>query len=257
MARMKRRVLFIDSDPQASATMILMRGEAIDPPTLHHVLLNQADAGDTIRKTSIPGLDLLPGDACLADCNTALALEIGRERRLRLAMRGVDEAYDLVVIDTSPSRNLVNVNVLNYVSEVWAPVEPSIFSIAGLVKLQGAVSEVVKFLDNGELRLAGLVLTQARQDNLSKDVEAQLRASFGALVCKTTIPASVKVGEAHSRYLSVLDYAPRSPAAKAYEALTREIMAHGSPHRNGTAIAGHTAVDGTAPRATARRRTAG
>jgi chromosome partitioning protein len=256
MARMKQRVLFIDADPQASATMVLARGEAPDPPSLYHVLVNTADAGDTIRKTSIAGLDLLPGDTCLADCNTALVNEVGRERRLRLAMRGVDQAYDLVVIDTSPSRSLINVNVLNYVAEVWTPVEPSIFSLAGLVKLQGDISEVVKFLDNAELRLAGLVLTQARTDNLTRDVEAQLRASFGALVCETTIPQNVKVGEAHARFTSVLDYAPRSSAAQAYEALTREIMAHGTPNRIGCAVDGSDATDRPA-RTDRRRRAAG
>jgi chromosome partitioning protein len=234
LARMKKRVLVIDADPQANSTLVLLQGQTPDPPTLYHVLTNTADAGDTIRKTSIAGLDLLPGDTILADANVTLAGEIGRERRLRLAMRGVDEAYDFVVIDTSPQRTLININVLNYVSEVWCPVDPGIFSLSGLVKLQGAVGEVVKFLDNATLRLAGLVLTQVRSDNLTKDVESQLRAQFGALVCTATIPASIKVGEAHSHYLSVLDYAPRSPGAKAYEALTREILSHGEINRTGT-----------------------
>jgi len=83
------------------------------------------------------------------------------------------------VIDTSPQRTLININVLNYVAEVWCPVDPGVFSLAGLVKLQGAAAEVVKFLDNAALRFAGLVLTQARGDNLTRDIEAQLRTTFG------------------------------------------------------------------------------
>jgi len=230
MARMRKRVLLIDADPQANASLVFLKGEAADPPTLCQVLTNQADAGDTIRATGIAGLDLLPGDVTLADANLSLASEIGRERRLRLAMRGVDDTYDLVIIDTSPQRTLININVLNYVQEVWCPVDPGIFSLAGIVKLQGAVAEVVRYLDNAELRLSGLVLTQARADNLTRDVENQLRATFGTLVCKTAIPASVKVGEAHANFLPVIDYAPRSPGAKAYEALTREIL-NGKAHR--------------------------
>jgi chromosome partitioning protein len=213
--------------------MVLMRGETPEPPTLYHVMTNTADTEGAIRTTGIDGLDVLPGDGILADANLSLASEIGRERRLRLAMRGVDEAYDLVIVDTSPQRTLININVLNYVGEVYVPVEPSIFSLSGLIKLQGAISDVVKFLDNAALRMSGLVLTQAGNSNLTRDVEAQLRASFGNLVCKTTIPASVKVGEASAHYMSVLDYAPRSPGAKAYEALTREIMSHGET-RTGT-----------------------
>lgn len=227
LAKLGNRVLMIDADPQANATLVLLKGETPEPPTLYHVLTNTADAGDTIRPTSTKRLELLPADTLLADANISLAQEMGRERRLRLALRGIDEGYDYVVIDTSPQRTLINVNVLNYVAEVYCPVDPGIFSLAGLVKLQGAVSEVVKFLDNQALRMSGLVLTRTQHDNISKDVESQVRASFGNLVMETTIPATTKIGEAHARFMSVLDYAPRSPGAKAYEALTREIIRHG------------------------------
>lgn len=227
LAKRGNRVLVIDADPQANATLVLLQGETPEPPTLYHVLTNTADAGDTIHTTATKGLELLPADTLLADANVSLAGEMGRERRLRLALRGLDEGYDFVVIDTSPQRTLINTNVLNYVGEVYAPVDPGIFSLAGLVKLQGAVAEVVKYLDNQALRMSGLVLTRSSHDNISKDVEAQVRATFGNLVMETVIPANTKIGEAHARFMSVLDYAPRSAAAVAYEALVREIIRHG------------------------------
>jgi chromosome partitioning protein len=255
LARMKKKILVLDADPQANTTMVLLRGEAPDPPTLADVLTNQADAGDTIRKTGIPGLDILPGAPSLAEANVVLASEMGRERRLRLAMRGADDDYDLVIADTSPQRTLVNVNVLSYVSEVYCPVDPGIFSLAGLVQLQAAVAEVVRFLDNPSLTLRGLILSQARGDNLSRDIEAQLRATFGSLVLKTTIPASVKVGESHVRYLPVVTYAPRSPAARAFETLTKEVMRHGEP-KHGSA-AGNAGGVASSDRPTRRSRAAG
>ena len=226
LAKMGRRVLVVDADPQGNASLVLLGGREPGPEerTLFHVLTDSADPGDTIRQTDTPNLDLLPADSRLADANVSLVSEVGRERRLRLAMRGVDDGYDFVVVDTSPQRSLINTNVLNYVAEVIAPCDPGIFSLAGLVKLQGAVAEVIKFLDNQALRIAGLVVTRATNDNLARDVEAQLRATFGGLVFKTTVPASTK---AHARFKSVLDYAPRSPGAAAYEALTREIIEHG------------------------------
>jgi chromosome partitioning protein len=233
LAKLGHKVLLIDADPQANATMVLLGGEEAEPPTLTEVLTNKADAGDTIRKTATPRLELLPAVPLLADTNVFLASEPGRERRLRLALRGVDEAYDFVVIDTSPQRTLINMNVLNYVAEVYCPVDPGIFSLAGLAKLQEAVALVVRYLDNAALRIVGLVLTRTRRDNISRDVEAQLRATFGALVCETAVPDNTKIGEAHARFMSVLDYAPRSLGATAYEALTREIIAHGQRTQDG------------------------
>ncbi len=155
----------------------------------------------------------------------------------------VGESYDFVILDTSPQRTLINVNVLNFAEEVYCPVDPSIFGIAGLVKLQGVVADVAKFLDNSTVRIAGLVVTRMQRDNLSRDVEAQLRQAFGPLVCKATIPASAKVGEAHARYQSIFDYARLSPAARAYEALTREILEHGENIGTGGGVDGAAEAD--------------
>jgi chromosome partitioning protein len=246
LARRGERTLFVDADPQGNATLVLLGGREPEGLTLFHVLTEEADAGSAVVATGTRCLDLLPADARLADANVMLAPEPGRERRLRLALRDVEERYDFVVIDTSPQRSLVNTNVLNYAAEVLCPVEPSIFSLAGISKLQGAVDQVVKYLDNQELRVAGLVITRATHENLSRDVEAQLRGAFGPLVLETTIPQNIKVGEAHARFLPVVVYAPGSPGAKAYQALTREIIAHGQP-KHGSAARGGVGVQPDGP----------
>ena len=232
LAKLGKRVLVIDADPQGSATLVFLKGKEPEGQNLYHVLTEGVDAGDTVVKTATAGLDLLPADTRLADANLELVSQLGRERRLLLAMRGLDEGYDFVMIDTSPQRTLVNINVLNYVSEVFCPIDPGVFSLAGIAKLQGAVAEVVGRLDNQALKIAGLVVARTQPDNLSRDVESRLRATFDSLVLKTTIPASTKIGEAHARFLSVLDYAPRSAGAKAYEALTRELIKHGKANRS-------------------------
>jgi chromosome partitioning protein len=256
LAKRGKKVLVVDADPQANATQVFLKGEEPDGLTLYHVLTGIADAGDTIRETTTPGLHLLAADSKLAEANILLAGEVGRERRLRKAMRGVEDGYDFVIIDTSPQRSLLNINVLNYVAEVYCTIDPSVFSLKGLSKLQGAVAEVVEFLDNQTLTIAGLVVARLSADNLSRDVEARLRATCGSLVLKTTIPASVKVGEAHARSMSVLDYAPRSPAALAYRALTSEILANGTKHRTASGIDVASPADGANGRAGRRSRRA-
>jgi chromosome partitioning protein len=226
LAKRGHKVLAIDADSQASITMVLLMGRGPSPPTLADVLLERADAMDAIRPTGSRRLSLLPADGNLADVNVALAAEVGRERRLRLAMEGVADDYDFVIVDTGPARSLVNVNVMNFAGEILAPIEPGIFALAGLGKVQDAIGEVAKYLDNRTLRLSGLLLTRCRNDNVSRDAERQLRETFGRLVYGTTVPASVKVEEANARFLPVIDYAPRSPAATAYQSLTEEII-HG------------------------------
>jgi chromosome partitioning protein len=261
MAKAGRRVLAVDADPQANLSMVLLSGVPADAPTLYDVLVDSVEVAGAVRETTTPNLDVLPSSAQLADANVLLASELGRERRLRLAMQDLAGRYDVVVVDTGPARTLVNVNVLNAVGEVYAPCDPGIFGIAGLVALREAIAGVVKFLDNPGLRLAGLVVSRVQRDNLSRDTEAQLRTAFGPLVMTTTIPASVKIGEANARYLSVLDYAPGSPGARAFENLTREIMGNGQVERTGCGVDGTAEVDradaGGTGRPARRRRAAG
>jgi chromosome partitioning protein len=214
LARAGQRVLLLDSDPQGNASYVLTEGQGSGTDlSLTDVLLDQADAVDAIRSTHIKGLDLLPSAPSLADANVSLSTELGRERRLRLAMEPVEDTYDWVVCDTSPARTLITVNVLNWVQAVYVPVDPGVFALAGVGKTQEAIVDVV--------------LMRMERDNLSRDVEAQLRETFGPLVLTATIPASVKVGEAHGRFQSVMEWAPRSPAARAFEALITEIAADG------------------------------
>jgi chromosome partitioning protein len=85
----------------------LLRGDLTAAPTLHQVLVDEVDALEAIRPTAMPGLDIIPADASLADANLELAGEQGRERRLRVTMEGVEDDYDFVVIDTSSARSLL------------------------------------------------------------------------------------------------------------------------------------------------------
>jgi chromosome partitioning protein len=244
LAKRGNRVLLIDTDPQANASLVLLSGQPAEPPTLASVLLGDALAADAVRPTRTPGLDLLPADVSLADASVALANMIGREARLRAALAAVEPSYDFLILDTSPTRSVLTINALTCVAEVLIPVEPGLFSLSGLGQLQAAIEDVRRYLGNHRLRISGIILTRTRNDGVSRDVEAQLRAAFGELVYRTVVPSSVKVEEAHGRFLSVLDYAPRSTGAKAYEALVAEIIAHGRTEIGaGTAAGGTVATD--------------
>jgi chromosome partitioning protein len=230
-ARRRKRVLLVDADPQANATMTMLDGAAPAGPTLGDVLLDDARAGDAIRQSRVGRVDILPADARLADAALLLSDQLGRERRLRAALAGQD-GYDFVLIDSAPQMSLVTVNVLNYAAELLVPVDAGLYSIAGLARLRETVDQVRRFLDNRELHIGGLVLTRVLRNKATQDLERQLREAFGDLVYQTVIPHSVKVEEAHARHRTILEWAPKSPPALAYEQLVTEVLAHGRTKRD-------------------------
>ena len=219
-----RRVLLLDSDPQANSSTVMLDGEPAADPTLSHVLLDQVEASEAIRSTRVEGLDVLPADGKLADAALVLADQLGRERRLRVALETIADDYDLVVVDAAPQLSLVGINVLNAVRELLVPVDAGAFSIAGLGRLQESVEQVRRYLDNHALRIGGLVMTRTHANRATKDILDQLRGAFGSLVHQTTIPHSVRVEEAHARHRTVLEFAPKSTPALAYQNLVSEVL---------------------------------
>jgi len=244
LAMRGRRVLLVDADAQGHATWIVTRGQGADDPGLGDVLLRRASVSEAIRPTPTDGLDVLPAGSFLGGANIGLSQELGRDTRLRSALADL-RGYDYVLFDSGPSLNPATINVLVAASEVLTPVDSAMFSVLGLVDLRRVVEEI-RDAYNPDLKLAGLVLCKARKDATSRDVEKQLRETFGDLVHATTIPLSAGVESAHARALTILDHAPKSPAAVAYNALISEILNDGRSQkakhaRRGSGVEPHAA----------------
>lgn len=236
-SRFGQRVLLIDVDHQANTTAVLTRGEPGEH-TLADVFLNDVPVNQAIRHTHYDNLDLLPADASLAEVNVAMAdsggrLGLGREMRLKRALAEAEQNYGFVIIDTGPQRTLLNVNVLNYVDEVFVPIDPGYWSILGVRHLEDLIQQIRHHMQHQTLRIGGVLLTKVQKTNVAKEVEDQVREYFGDRVFRTTIPLNVKVEEAHSRGLSVLDYAPESSGAQAYLDFTKEVFFYGHDQENG------------------------
>jgi chromosome partitioning protein len=229
----RQRVLLVDNDPQANSSMIMLDGATPEAPTLTDVLLDACDASDAIRTTRIDRLDLIPADGRLADLTALLAeVELGRERRLSVALQSLGEAYAFCVVDSPPQLSLLTVNVLQAVTEVIVPIDPGIFAIAGLGRLQETVERVRHYLQHPSLAIVSLLMTRVTSNKTTKELERQLRETYGSLVSRSVIPSSVTVEEAHANYRTITEWAPRSTVAKAYDELVTEVLNHGQSKRN-------------------------
>ena len=230
-----KRVLMVDADPQANASLTMLGGEPPLEPTLTSVLLAEDEARDAIRPSRLPSIDLLPADASLAECTVLLSdpKMIGRELRLRSVLKSVERDYELVIIDAPAQMSLISINVMNAARELIVPVDPGIYAAAGLVKLQETVGLIKRHMLHEELQIIGLVITKLQNNKPNRDFEAELRRLYGSLVYGATIPYSAKVLEACGRHLSVIEHAPSSAAAVAFDRLVKELNEHGRENRHG------------------------
>jgi len=141
-----------------------------------------------------------------------------------VALSALVGRFDLVLVDSPPTRSILTVNAIVAADELLIPVSPGVWSLQGLGSLLGTVDQVRQYLNRPDLRVRGMVLSMVRRDKVSREVEAQLRGEFGDLVCRTTIPHSVKVEESHGRFRPVVTWSPKSAVSLAFEELGKEVL---------------------------------
>jgi chromosome partitioning protein len=218
-----RRVLLVDVDPQANATSALGLAAEADGG-VYATIIGGKPLEEIVVSTAIQNLDLAPSSASLAGAEVELVVMLGREFRLRKALEPVVHGYDLVLIDCPPSLGLLTVNALAAADEVIIPVQCEYLALEGLGHLARTL-ELVRENLNPHLRLRGLVLTMYDpRTNLAQQVVDEVRRHFPQTF-RTVIPRSVRLSEAPSHGLAILDYDPGSRGALAYEALADEFLA--------------------------------
>jgi len=222
-AAMKRRVMLIDLDPQGNATV----GSGIDKShftaTTSDVLLQEAELEKIICKTQ-GGYDLLPADHDLIVAEVQLMQATQREFRLKQILQPILDDYDYILIDCPPSLNILTLNALVAAHSVLIPVQCEYFALEGLKGLLSTVEQIQTTI-NPELHIEGLLRTMYDGRNrLALDVSAQLLQHFPNRVYRTVIPRNVRLAEAPSHGLPVLQYDEKSQGAVAYLTLAGEML---------------------------------
>jgi len=222
LAASERRTLLIDLDPQGNASSAM--GEV---KTTHHIysaLLGDCALSDVVLETELEYLSLVPAGPDLVGAEIELVNTEERERRLESALASVTDGYEYILIDCAPSLGLLTVNALTAADSVLVPLQCEYYALEGLARLL-ETTELVRENLNPDLALEGIVLTMVDlRNNLSRQVEAEVREHFGGSVFQTRIPRNVRLGEAPSHGLPILLYDIHSRGAVAYLQLTEELL---------------------------------
>ncbi|PPD55068.1 MAG: chromosome partitioning protein [Methylotenera sp.] len=224
LASLDKRVLLIDLDPQGNAST----GSGIDKAhlkhSIYHVLIGEKTLQDVVLRSEKGGYDVAPSNRDLAGAEVELVHEIAREMRLKHAIAKLKDFYDFVLLDCPPALNLVTVNALTAANAVMIPMQCEYYALEGLSDLVNTIKKVRAHL-NPTLEIEGLLRTLFDHRNmLANQVSAQLIGHFGNKVYKTIIPRNIRLAEAPSYGLPVLNYDKNSKGAQAYIELAREIV---------------------------------
>jgi len=232
LARNEYKVLLVDLDPQASASLSL--GSTYDnlSPSAADVLFTGITVETAKRNTTIPGLDLLTGDMDLANTDLILADAVGRENMLGKALELIKDNYDFIFCDCPPSLSLLSINALLAADRYLVPVTPEYLALEGLVSLMNGLERVKEGMGI-DIELIGILFTMAatgifpqlnRELKWQREIIGLVREQYSNNVFKTVIKRDSRLAEAPSYSRSIFEYAPESSAARQYSSLANEIL---------------------------------
>lgn len=225
LARLDKRVLIVDLDPQGNASTGLGIVPSDRMLTTYDLLVDDASLRNVVLPTQFDGLFIAPATTDLSSTDVDLVDHENRVRLLRDALRNAtDLKFDIILIDCPPSLSLLTVNALVAADAALVPLQTEFFALEGLSQLLLTVRQVRESA-NPDLRVDGVVLTMFDQrNNLCRQVEEDARETLGDLVYRTRIPRNVRVSEAPSYALPVIDYDPASRGSEAYLELAQEFL---------------------------------
>ncbi|WP_270183023.1 ParA family protein [Alkalihalobacillus sp. CinArs1] len=227
LASLGKKVLLVDIDPQGNATSgVGIEKGAIDH-CVYNILVDDKDAIDIMKQTSIENLHVIPSTIQLAGAEIELVPTISREVRLKRALAKVEKNYDYIIIDCPPSLGLLTINSLTAANAVLIPVQCEYYALEGLSQLLNTVRLVQKHL-NTDLKIEGVLLTMLdARTNLGIQVIEEVKKYFQEKVYKAIVPRNVRLGEAPSHGKPIIAYDSKSRGAEVYLELAKEVLGYG------------------------------
>lgn len=225
LAQMGKKVLVIDIDPQGNTTSGLGISKK-DLKLSTYELLTQENIStrDTIMHTGVANMDIIPANAQLAGAEIELVQIVGREKILKKAIGNIRDDYDYIFIDCPPSLGLLTINSLTAVDAVLVPIQCEFYALEGVSQLMSTIEIVKKNLNPG-LTIQGVILSMFDgRTNLSIQVVEEVKKYFKEKVYTTVIPRNVRLAEAPSYGMTIVEYDPKSTGAEAYREFAQEFL---------------------------------
>lgn len=233
-----KKVLLVDTDPQASLTISL--GYPVTDrisPTLSDLMKKivsdqPIESGEGILHHP-EGVDLVPANIELAGMEVSLVNVMSRESVLKQYLDSVKKEYDFILLDCMPSLGMLTINALASADNVIIPVQAQYLPAKGLEQLLQTVNKVKRQI-NPRLRIEGILLTMVdSRTNYAKDISALIRENYGGKlkVYQTDIPRSVRAEEISAEGKSIFRHDPKGKVAEAYRVLTKEVLQNAEKRR--------------------------
>ena len=221
-----KKVLVLDIDPQGNTTSGLGISKRGLENTMYEVLITDSyDPKNAVRHTVVEGLDIIPASVELAGAEVEMVQLEGREKRLKRALDTIRDGYDYIFIDCHPSLGLLTINSLTAVDSVLIPIQCEFYALEGVSQLMSTI-ELVRKSMNKNLEIQGVILSMFDgRTNLSIQVVEEVKRYFKQKVYTTVIPRNVRLAEAPSYGLPIMEYDPRSNGARAYMEFAEEFLA--------------------------------
>jgi len=227
LAEAGQKVLLIDLDPQANSTSGLGLNAGERDACVYNALMEDKKLDELIEKSSLDNLYVVPSTINLAGAEVELVSALSREGRLKKIISPVWQYFDYTFIDCPPSLSLLTINALTAAKELIIPIQCEYYALEGLGKLLDSVKLIRNHL-NEELKIAGVLMTMFdSRTKLSQQVTAEVKKYFSDEVFKTIIPRTVRLSEAPSFGLPIIQYDQSSKGAIAYQDLAKEVMKRG------------------------------
>ncbi len=225
LAQKGKKILVLDIDPQGNTTSGLGISKKDLEYTVYDLLVeDDIDPREVIISTGVKNLDIIPANVDLAGAEIELVQIGGREKRLKQAMDQIRDDYDCIFVDCPPSLGLLTINSLTAVESVLIPIQCEFYALEGVSQLMSTI-ELVKKNFNEDLEVEGVVLSMFDgRTNLSIQVVQEVKKYFGAKVYSTVIPRNVRLAEAPSYGMPVVEFDPRSKGAEAYTEFAGEFL---------------------------------